>query len=130
MARAQDVEKTLSDSLSTETARATAAEKTLTDSLASEVTRAQGTEKVLTDNLATEVTRAKAAEKINTDNITAEANPVSYTHLDVYKRQLIDKARELSSLFMGGFNIAFGDTKVLDNIKQSIDCLLYTSRCV
>lgn len=33
---------------------------------------------------------------------------------------LIDRARELSSLFKGGFNIAFGDTSVLDSIKASI----------
>ena len=33
---------------------------------------------------------------------------------------LIDKARELASLFKGGFNIAFGNTGVLDSIQQSI----------
>lgn len=33
---------------------------------------------------------------------------------------LIDKARELGSLFKGGFNIAFGDTSVLDSIQQSV----------
>lgn len=33
---------------------------------------------------------------------------------------LIDKARELAGLFRGGFNIAFGNTKVLDDIKKSV----------
>ncbi len=33
---------------------------------------------------------------------------------------LIDKARELANLFKGGFNIAFGNTEVLDSIKQSV----------
>lgn len=33
---------------------------------------------------------------------------------------LIDRARELSSLFKGGFNIAFGDTSVLDSIQSSV----------
>lgn len=33
---------------------------------------------------------------------------------------LIDKARELASLFKGGFNIAFGNTSVLDSIQQSV----------
>ncbi len=33
---------------------------------------------------------------------------------------LIDKARELASLFKGGFNIAFGNTEVLDSIQQSV----------
>lgn len=33
---------------------------------------------------------------------------------------LIDKAKELSALFQGGFHIAFGDASVLDNIRGSI----------
>ena len=33
---------------------------------------------------------------------------------------LIDRARELASLFKGGFNIAFGDTSVLDSIQNSV----------
>lgn len=33
---------------------------------------------------------------------------------------LIDKAKELASLFKGGFNIAFGNTEVLDSIQQSV----------
>ncbi|WP_124067384.1 hypothetical protein [Clostridium sp. E02] len=35
-------------------------------------------------------------------------------------KSLIDKVRELESHFKGGFNIGFGDTSVLDNIKQSV----------
>ena len=42
------------------------------------------------------------------------AGPVSYTHLDVYKRQVEEIGR------------AFG----LDEIGLDKDCLLYTSRCV
>jgi phage-related protein len=33
---------------------------------------------------------------------------------------LIDRGRELASLFKGGFNIGFGDTSVLDSIQQSV----------
>ena len=33
---------------------------------------------------------------------------------------LIDRARELASQFKGGFNIAFGDTSVLDSIQSSV----------
>lgn len=50
-----------------------------------------------------------------------EVDTSAIDEMDSKYQGLIDKARELSSLFMGGFNIAFGDTKVLDNIKQSID---------
>ena len=40
--------------------------------------------------------------------------------MDSKYQGLIDKARELASLFKGGFNIAFGNTGVLDSIQQSI----------
>lgn len=43
--------------------------------------------------------------------------------MDSKYQGLIDKARELASLFKGGFNIAFGDTKVLDNIRESISSI-------
>lgn len=33
---------------------------------------------------------------------------------------LIDRGRELASLFKGGFNIGFGDTSVLNSVQQSI----------
>ncbi|MEY8357104.1 hypothetical protein AALB39_27685 [Lachnospiraceae bacterium 54-53] len=33
---------------------------------------------------------------------------------------LIDRVKELASLFKGGFNIGFGDTSVLDSIQQSV----------
>ena len=49
-----------------------------------------------------------------------EVDTSAIDEMDSKYQGLIDKARELASLFKGGFNIAFGDTKVLDNIKQSI----------
>lgn len=49
-----------------------------------------------------------------------EVDTSAIDEMDGKYQGLIDKARELASLFKGGFNIAFGDTKVLDNIKQSI----------
>ena len=54
---------------------------------------------------------------------------VSYTHLDVYKRQACSNAGALGIIGAGGMNT---DT-LRENIrrcKQLTDCLLYTSRCV
>lgn len=49
-----------------------------------------------------------------------EVNTSAVDEMDSKYQGLIDKARELSSLFKGGFNIAFGNTGVLDSIQQSI----------
>ena len=54
------------------------------------------------------------------------SEPVSYTHLDVYKRQAVDELSYLLSHFMCGRD---------ENCAQPVDahhcsCLLYTSRCV
>lgn len=49
-----------------------------------------------------------------------EVDTSAIDEMDSKYQGLIDKARELSSLFKGGFNIAFGDKGVLDSIKQSI----------
>ena len=46
------------------------------------------------------------------------ANPVSYTHLDVYKRQLYIQLR----------NDVTSEVKISEEECQA--CLLYTSRCV
>ena len=62
------------------------------------------------------------------DRITSQEMPVSYTHLDVYKRQFEHSVH--------GFAVAlrFRPTgqhgqSVLD-VVQGESCLLYTSRCV
>lgn len=49
-----------------------------------------------------------------------EVDTSAIDEMDSKYRGLIDKARELASLFKGGFNIAFGDKGVLDSIQQSI----------
>ncbi|MCD7998999.1 MAG: hypothetical protein LUH21_17395 [Clostridiales bacterium] len=49
-----------------------------------------------------------------------EADTSAIDEMDNKYQGLIDKARELASLFKGGFNIAFGDKGVLDSIQQSI----------
>lgn len=49
-----------------------------------------------------------------------EVNTSAIDEMDSKYQGLIDKARELSSLFKGGFNIAFGNKDVLDSIQQSI----------
>ena len=53
--------------------------------------------------------------------------PVSYTHLDVYKRQASDRLRRLNR---GGGNPIFGRRRVTPAPSLSWACLLYTSRCV
>ena len=55
-----------------------------------------------------------------------EANPVSYTHLDVYKRQ--EYAR--LNLIAAGVRDAVQEA-ILSTVNDNYDdCLLYTSRCV
>lgn len=49
-----------------------------------------------------------------------EVDTSAIDEMDSKYQGLIDKARELSSLFKGGFNIAFGNKDVLDSIRQSI----------
>lgn len=49
-----------------------------------------------------------------------EVDTSAIDEMDSKYQGLIDKARELASLFKGGFNIAFGDKGVLDSIQQSI----------
>ena len=53
------------------------------------------------------------------DNINA---PVSYTHLDVYKRQALRRLRPVSCRI--GMFCRFGSVQLI------LPCLLYTSRCV
>ena len=60
--------------------------------------------------------------------------PVSYTHLDVYKRQLPVLGRA-GSVLVGGAHGA-GEQLVdalrvaRERVERHIACLLYTSRCV
>ena len=58
--------------------------------------------------------------------------PVSYTHLDVYKRQAIGSLLAVTLYGVFGY-LALGYTP-LDAMYQSVmtltTCLLYTSRCV
>ena len=51
--------------------------------------------------------------------------PVSYTHLDVYKRQVLDGV--LQEVARRGVQ---ADGLELLLAEQAVGCLLYTSRCV
>ena len=81
--------------------------------------------------------RGKSSSRYKLEQITEKIEknndliPVSYTHLDVYKRQLhnyffmksVDMVRE------GGL-VAFITSQGVLNAEQGRPCLLYTSRCV
>ena len=71
----------------------------------------------------------------------ASYDTVSYTHLDVYKRQLImfstGTGKEANTLNKAKINLTDDTLKnilimapMLDEIGQNRVCLLYTSRCV
>ncbi|MFR4440662.1 MAG: hypothetical protein ACLT46_13075, partial [Hungatella sp.] len=47
-----------------------------------------------------------------------DTSPVD--ELDKKYQKLLDRAKELSNLFKGGFTIAFGGTEVLDSIQESL----------
>ena len=60
---------------------------------------------------------------------------VSYTHLDVYKRQDIDVIITMPSIMgkIGALGRVLGPRGLMPNPKSgtvTMDCLLYTSRCV
>ena len=57
-------------------------------------------------------------------NMISRCIPVSYTHLDVYKRQDMSNTESTSAADAGGTNEAKADA------ESSGTCLLYTSRCV
>lgn len=57
-----------------------------------------------------------AADEFDMGEVDASAMEA----IDSRYQGLIDKARELASLFKGGFAIAFGDTSVLDSVQESI----------
>ena len=53
---------------------------------------------------------------------TSEAVPPA-DELDHKYQGLIDKAKELKNLFMAGFKVGFGDTSVLDSMRESIQSI-------
>ena len=55
---------------------------------------------------------------------------VSYTHLDVYKRQVLDVTEYHADVY---YNSQTGErvhAAFLDGVIDDVNCLLYTSRCV
>ena len=58
--------------------------------------------------------------------------PVSYTHLDVYKRQVDGRAAMMEADVIVVAVLPQIVSVVAENIKKHAkeDCLLYTSRCV
>ena len=60
------------------------------------------------------------------------AAPVSYTHLDVYKRQVPDDIHRTAALVAHVFGLAEVDERRSTGLVFVVfsDCLLYTSRCV
>lgn len=56
-----------------------------------------------------------AADEFDMGTLDTEADDLGNKY-----QALIDRARELASLFKGGFNIGFGDTSVLNSVQQSI----------
>ena len=70
--------------------------------------------------------------------------PVSYTHLDVYKRQINDRYQVIVSLLLSQVEVISIKNELQKKVKVRVDkhqkeyvlreqlgvCLLYTSRCV
>ena len=69
--------------------------------------------------------------------------PVSYTHLDVYKRQLQQQRAQLQGTYQQKLQVFKADYPEMQQLKGQMDdldkqitlelrniCLLYTSRCV
>ena len=59
-----------------------------------------------------------------------EPSPVSYTHLDVYKRQALYRSNWASCAVSRMFRTASLAISSSFSDMQSSNCLLYTSRCV
>ena len=74
------------------------------------------------------------AAEVEVDTETGEVKPVSYTHLDVYKRQDLRRVEHLKEVKLEESAYQF-DAKM--SLKQAIPlglqhvcaCLLYTSSC-
>ena len=67
------------------------------------------------------------------------AGPVSYTHLDVYKRQgnippKDSNKQKILDIYKASANVKYRDSVGIEPIRKYLDmidgCLLYTSRCV
>ena len=58
------------------------------------------------------------------------ASPVSYTHLDVYKRQEYSKAGVTAKVRLSKTEARLGTLLPKLPVVTFNDCLLYTSRCV
>ena len=73
--------------------------------------------------------RVYSSEKVSREALT---HPVSYTHLDVYKRQIVDKKRlEIARALATKPKLLMLDECMAGlNQTEIKDCLLYTSRCV
>ena len=56
--------------------------------------------------------------------------PVSYTHLDVYKRQVLEVMIAAEQEGKAIVRLHTGDPCLYGAIREQMDCLLYTSRCV
>ena len=74
------------------------------------------------DNALVQMPQRLEAAKAQLDNLY----PVSYTHLDVYKRQMLERTYDVY-----GDDLAGQLTKVAGKLAEEYwTCLLYTSRCV
>ena len=68
---------------------------------------------------------APAGRKVNVSNSRRESQPVSYTHLDVYKRQDDVAGGLLTTHFE--FKYLHDTLLKLDELGHDMPCLLYTS---
>ena len=71
-------------------------------------------------------TRRPQANDPLASQVPAGYRPVSYTHLDVYKRQMLFLSVAFAFYFFD-ISLVFQDEFI---VRSCGDCLLYTSRCV
>ena len=74
--------------------------------------------------------KVKFMEKKEQKHLYADTGAVSYTHLDVYKRQTGSSTGDGQSAAGGNAAVQTIALDGLDTTVQSWGCLLYTSRCV
>ena len=60
----------------------------------------------------------------------ARLTPVSYTHLDVYKRQAQDAFEDALLMECREDQIREVFRNIIESLENPYNCLLYTSRCV
>ena len=73
--------------------------------------------------------------KINALSSTVVREPVSYTHLDVYKRQRSNRDSRSNNYVAGGQGMPIAGMAIARAchdvlMRDAMGCLLYTSRCV